>query len=460
MNRNRWPHEEIDEPLGRNDRLIDVHRLTSSIFLRSRLALLTLFLCPPLMGQQVPRHATLSQVTRAPRAHRMLVGYFPQWGLYSDTPYTVKALVESRGAAMLDQINYAQGFVKDGRCSVADPNADMYHPFDAASSVSGVTDPADAQLKGYFGQLLELKRLYPKLKVLISLEGRAADFAADARPEQRVAFVASCVNLFLRGNVAPGVSALGLFDGIDVDWEFPGGADAANFVPLLEEFRKQMDAVRPGLLLNVALGPSPKPYGTDLARLAGLVDQAGLMTYDFNGPWSRTTGLIAPLVSASPDDDSVERSVTAWKAAGMPPQKLLIGLPFYGYGWREVATENHGYGQDGRPIRGDRPYRFIHSMIPREPLAGDGSSAAVVYRDPLSQAPWLFDGSSFWTYEDPVSIESKASYAEQQQLGGFMVWELSGDTADATLLKAAHGALTQTPGSGAVRKSLDSTARP
>jgi len=412
-----------------------------------------LFACvgPLANAQARSDHDTLTQVTRRlPQSHRMLVGYFPQWGLYSESPYTVKALVQSRGAATLDQINYAQAFVTNGRCSIADPNADMNYPFTADSSVTGTADDPDAPLRGYFHQLLELKRLYPKLKVLISLEGRAADFAADAQPEQRAAFVASCVDLFLKGNLGLGVSVAGLFDGIDVDWEFPRGAEAVNFIPLIEEFRKQMDAVRPGLVLSVALGPSPAMYGdADLRRLGALVDEAGLMTYDFNGPWSSTTGLIAPLTSDSPDDGSVEQSVAAWKAAGLPAQKLLMGLPFYGYGWRQVAAENHGFGQDGRPIRGDRPYRFIQSLIaPSTPQASSATGGStVVYRDPVSQSPWLFDGNSFWTYEDEVSIQNKATYAAREQLAGFMVWELSGDTPDAALLRAARNALMQSPGS-------------
>jgi len=133
----------------------------------------------------------------------------------------------------------------------------------------------------------------------------------------------------------------------------------------------------------------------------------------------------------------------------LPAHKLLMGLPFYGYGWRQVSSENHGFGQDGMPIRGDRPYRFIQSLIPpstpQANSASDGS--AVVYRDPVSQAPWLYDGSSFWTYEDQVSIQTKATYAAREQLAGFMVWELSGDTADGSLLKAARVALEQGPGS-------------
>lgn len=432
--------------------------------------------------------------------HPRLVGYFPQWGLYNDPQYTVKDLVQSGGAKMLDQLNYAQGFVTGGRCSVADPNADLNYTFTAQTSVDGKADAPGAALRGNFHQLQELKRRYPRLKIVVSLEGRAADFAADAQPEQRAAFVSSCVDLFLKGNLAPGVHAPGLFDGIDVDWEYPRGADSANYVPLLEEFRRQMDAVRSGLLLTVALGPSPHMYGeADAAAVGRLVDLAGLMTYDFNGPWNGTTGFVAPLSSA--DGGSVQSSVAQWKAAGIPAEKLLVGIPFYAYGWRQVTGENHGLGQDGRPIRGDHPYRAIEAMIPRTdppspatrasqagtvntggasagppanvaptppsaapnpaktgetttadtaaaPLAGDDPPAAappppapVLYRDPVSQAPWLFNGSTFWTYEDATSIRAKADYAAKEGLGGFMVWELSDDTSDATLLHAAHDSL-------------------
>jgi chitinase len=403
--------------------------------------------------------------------HRVLVGYFPQWGLYGDTPYTVKSLVQSGAAAMLDQLDYAQGFVSDGSCSVADPKVDLDYTFSAETSVDGSADSPHMALRGNLHQLVELKHRFPHLKVLISLEGRASDFAADAQPEARTAFVASCVDLFLKGHFGPEATALGRFDGIDLDWEYPRGADSENYVPLLTEFRRQMDALRPGLLLTVALGASPRMYGNaDIAAIGQVVDLAGLMTYDFNGPWSSTTGFIAPLSSESPDDGSVEASVNAWKAAGVPASKLLIGLPFYAYGWRSVPAANHGLGQDGSPIRGDHPYRFIEKLIdphPDRPMGAAAASAvsattpapseppdpqahtteapmppqAVLYRDPVSQAPWLFDGSAFWTYEDPVSIRSKAAFAARQQLAGFMIWELSEDTPSATLLKAAHSAL-------------------
>ena len=136
------------------------------------------------MAQRSAGHPALKMAPAASE-HRLLIGYFPQWGLYGDTPYTVKGLAESKAAGVLDQINYAQGFVTGGRCSIADPNADVNYTFTAENSITGKADAPDVPLRGNFHQLIEFKRLYPKLKILISLEGRASDFAADAQPAQQ-----------------------------------------------------------------------------------------------------------------------------------------------------------------------------------------------------------------------------------------------------------------------------------
>src|SRR5580698_7562058 len=82
--------------------------------------------------------------------HPLLVGYFPQWGLYYDQPYSVKQLVDNGSAALLDQINYAQGFVSDGKCSVADPHADLDTTYTAENSVSGKPDDPASSFRGYF----------------------------------------------------------------------------------------------------------------------------------------------------------------------------------------------------------------------------------------------------------------------------------------------------------------------
>jgi chitinase len=390
----------------------------------------------------------------APAPHPLLVGYFPQWGLYYDQPYYVKELVDNDSVALLDQINYAQGFVSGGKCSVADPNADLNTTYTAANSVSGEPDNPASPFRGYFHQLKQLKKRYPQLKILISLEGHAAGFAHDARLENRKAFVASCVDVFLRGNFAPGIHEPGIFDGFDIDWESPEAADAANFHALLEEFRRQMDAARPGLRLSIAVGHSPHMLpGTDFAAIAPLVDQVGLMNYDYTGPWSQTTGFLAPLFSNPTDprhSNSIEKSIASYIAAGVPAEKLLMGLPFYGYSWTAVDHTNNGLFQAGHGVHGDEPYRYIRTLAANSPI----------YRDPHSQAPWLYDGETFWTYEDAVSVRYKVSYAADEGLGGVMIWELSGDTSEALLLNTAHSALLDPMPASAFENQPDDASPP
>jgi chitinase len=404
---------------------------------------LTLFLTlAALVLAGTPAHGSDVTAPHAPRGfgrirdHRIVVGYFLGWAVHAPEPFYLRSLVTSGSAVQLDQINYSQASVQNGRCSLSDPNADISLTFTAAQSVNGHADNPSFMFRGNFHQLQLLKRRYPKLKVLISLEGSAADFALDAQPANREAFVASCVDIFIRGHFAKGVTHGHVFDGIDVDWESPHTEDAENFRALLEEFRRQMNAVRRGLRLSVAVGDSPRMLpGTDFDAVSKIVDQVGVMNYDDAGPWNGRTGFVAPLFlnPASPHEysSSIERSIQSYEAVGVPAQKLLMGLPFYGYSWTGVSNTNNGLFQAGRGVRGDRPYRVIRAL----------PAPFTVYRDPHSQAPWLYDGETFWTFEDPVSVRYKASYAATEHLGGVMIWELSGDTTDGELLSAAFSSL-------------------
>lgn len=376
-------------------------------------------------------HAEQVRPTPSPK-HPLVVGYFPQWGIYSAHPFYLESLVANGSIKRLDQINFANGFVTEGRCSLGDVHADLDIAFPAQNSVNGVADEPSAPFRGTFHQLKLLRQMYPRVKVLISLQGKASDFAFDAQPENRSAFVASCIDTFIRGEFTPNLHEPGLFDGFDVDWESPQAADAENFRELLLEFRRQMNAARRGLRLSIAVGQAPHMLpGTDFGAIAAVVDQIGVMNYDYAGPWSHTTGFLAPLFvhSGTPEQsDSIERSIAAYKKAGVPAKKLLMGLPFYGYGWTGVESEHNGLFQTGQGVHGDQPYSYIRSLGP----------TFANYRDERSKAPWRFDGQTFWTYEDPVSVRYKVSYASLQHLGGVMIWELSGDTPDSELLRAVY----------------------
>lgn len=88
-----------------------------SLLYRCAAVLAPLLVCGFALAQQTEK--VLSKSMGSP----LLVGYFPQWGIYNDPQYLVKNLVSAGGRPLVDQINYAQGFVTGGRCSVADPNA-------------------------------------------------------------------------------------------------------------------------------------------------------------------------------------------------------------------------------------------------------------------------------------------------------------------------------------------------
>ncbi|MET0814365.1 MAG: glycosyl hydrolase family 18 protein, partial [Pseudoxanthomonas sp.] len=264
--------------------------------------------------------------------NKRVLGYFVQWGIYGRN-YRVKNIDTSGSAAKLTHINYAFGNVRNNVCEVGltipsnestgaggDAFADYSKAFSAAESVSGVADTWDQPLRGNWNQLKQLKAKYPNIKVLISLGGWtwSRGFASAARPENRVAFVTSCVNAYIRGNLpvtdgAGGTgAAAGVFDGIDIDWEYPnacglacGGAeDRANFTALLAEFRRQLNLVRPGLLLTIAPGAGvDKIAATDPGQYHQYLDFINVMTYDFHGAFEPRTNHHSGLF-ASPNDPS------------------------------------------------------------------------------------------------------------------------------------------------------------
>ncbi len=382
-------------------------------------------------SKPAPMPAAAATGLIAPRP--IVVGYFR--GDSMRRQFFLKDLISRGAISVLDQINYSQANVKDGRCVVADPDVDLTFSFPAEDSVDGTADTPAMPLRGNFHQLQELKKLYPRMKVLISLEGTPDVFVKAAQPENHVAFVTSCVQQFIQGKIADGIVAPGLFDGIDVDWEYPEEADKLNFVALLAEFRRQLNAAGPNYLLTVAMGTARNTFQhLDMGQVALYADEVGIMNYDYAGPWSKKTGLVAPLyhVAGDPEPDgNVDATIWSYKQAGVPLSRMLMGMPFYGYSWSQVATDSHGLFQLGEPVRADATYNVIAS------LAGKFT----VYRDPKSQAPWLFDGTTFWTYDDEISIVGKAKYAKDHGLQGIMIWELSGDTADGKLLKAISSGL-------------------
>ena len=408
-----------------------------------------------------PLGATAHADARRSQHSLRQVGYFIQWGIYGRA-FFVKNLDTSGAAHRLTHINYAFGDVAPNPagevvCRSADPWADYDRPASAAESVDGVEDTWAQPLRGNFYQLAKLKAKHPQLKVLMSLGGwtLSKHFSDAALTEQsRRTLVASCVDMFVKGNLPnlPGAAA-GVFDGFDLDWEWPGSEgnggnvirpeDKANFTLLLAEFRHQLDAYgrQTGrsyeLSAFLPAAPAKIAAGFEGNKIFRYLDYGTVQGYDFHGTWETTTNhqsaIRVPAGEPVPGDFSIDGAVQAWRTAGAPASKLVLGIPYYSQGWTGVTGGGKGLFQ---PAAGPAPGTWAAGTEDYKvlaPLARGG--AFKVHRDLVAGHAWLFDGTTFWTYDDPLVVLQKTLYIRSHGLGGAMVWELSGDDANATLTR-------------------------
>jgi chitinase len=397
------------------------------------------------------------------------IGYFTQWGIYGRN-FKVKQVDTTGMAAKLTHINYAFGNVNEsGRCFVAnqlgvgDAWADYQTRFSAADSVDGVADVFNQPLAGNFNQLKELKAKHPHLKVLMSLGGWTWSryFSNAALPANRSAFVASCIDLFIKGNLpvfggepqgGPG-SAFGVFDGIDLDWEWPGSEgnagnivrpeDKANFAALVAEFRSQLNAYGASVgrqyLLSAFLPADPAKIDAGIAAsVFNHFDYVTVQGYDFYGAWQPQTNhqsqLRSPAANPAPPNQrfSVDSAINKYVSLGAPANKLVVGLPAYGRGWTGVASTNNGLYQSGSPAQGT----FEAGIEDYDVLK---NRPGTIFRDNTNGAIWKYDGTTFWSYDDPQLIQAKGSYVRGRGLGGLMIWSLDGD--DGALISAMQAGL-------------------
>jgi chitinase len=343
-------------------------------------------------------------------------------------------------ASQLTHIFYAFGKVSDdGLAALSDPSQD------AGECLDGDLPRTPG---GNFAGLLDLKQRHPSLKVMISLGGwlgskRFSDVAVSAEARQR--FVASCIELYL-------VKYPRLFDGIDIDWEFPveGGlpdniyrpADRENLSKLVAEFRRQLDllpAPRGGrYALTIAVSAAPYLMANlDLKRLADTVDWLNVMTYDYHAG-SEIAHFNAPLFESKDDPTpqlNIRASLQAFVDAGVPHSKLVVGVPFYGRAYGQVANVDNGLFQTGDPnaVKDWGEDTIDYRALMNEHLEERGFAR---FWDDDAQVPWLYSPESrVWiSYDDPTSIALKAAYVREHGLGGIMIWELGGD--DGNLLNA------------------------
>ncbi len=451
-------------------------------------------------GQSAPVTAT----TGATPAGAVKSAYFSQWGIYGNAYYP--STVDQTGAASnLNVMTYAFEnidptnltcfeTIKAADTNDSNPNAgdgagdafaDYQKSYAASNSVDGTADTWTQPIKGNFNQLRELKVKHPNLRFTLSLGGWTySKYFSDvaATDASRKKFVSSCLDMFIKGNL-PSVqgdtsggtgSGAGIFDGIDIDWEYPadaGGhtgnhyaaADKANYTALLAEFRNELDAYGSSIgkhyLLTAAL-PSgqDKIANVQTDQIGKYLDYGNIMSYDMHGAWDATgpTNSQDPMYD-SPNDPSkavapgtqkytIDNAVNAFLngapaygiPGGYPAAKLVLGVPFYFRGWTGVpAGNNFGLYQTATgPAAAQSTSQAAGVAFWKELVATGKTGAANVHWDPTTQSSWIYDGTNFFTGDTPQAIAARGAYATSKGLGGIFAYSLEADDPSGTLVKA------------------------
>jgi chitinase len=273
-------------------------------------------------------------------------------------------------------------------------------------------------------QLFLLKKRHRNLKVLLSIGGwtYSANFAAPAATQAgRTRFAETAVRI---------LRDLG-FDGLDVDWEYPKDAgEAQNFVLLLEEVRRELDRFseqcghhRPHFLLTIAAPAGPQNYGKlPLGELAQRLDFINLMGYDYAGSWDQKAGHQANLFASHRNPActpfSTEKAVRDYLAAGVPPEKLVLGMPLYGRAFQNTKGP-------GEPYSGVGEGSWENGVWDYKALPRPGAHVKV---DEEVGASFCIDGAgTMVSYDTPDLARRKVRFIEEHRLGGAMWWESSGD---------------------------------
>lgn len=359
---------------------------------------------------------TIVFVSLALSAHPLwagnVIGYFTNWGIYGDRPYTAEDVPYEK----LTHIQYAFFNPQtNGEIASFDQDADdkillgkmVWYPVTQHDSTTSLIYLAHQK----------------NVKVLASIGGwtGSSNFPA-------LASAASS-----RSNFCSKARALiekYRFDGIDIDWEFPGytehngtPADAQNFVLLLAELRDTLDAT-PGAKKLITLAIAASPYHGDnylIEQFFQDVDYISIMTYDYTGIWGSYAWHSSPLYDyGNTESWSLSRSMEYYISRGVPASKFNIGMAFYGKTFSGCIGPNATFTGAGSES-GSMDYCIIEKKI------SDGDY--VRYWDTAAMVPYCLSAANeYCSYDDTISIRKKAEYCADNGYAGAIIWELKGGT--------------------------------
>ncbi|MBP9478447.1 MAG: glycoside hydrolase family 18 protein [Sebaldella sp.] len=305
-------------------------------------------------------------------------------------------------------------------------------------------DSPSSKFEENFDKLKKLKNKYPHLKILVAVGGWGADGFSDmaASENSRKIFIDSLMTIVEKYEL----------DGLDIDWEFPvNGAwglikssplDKENFTLLMRDLRFSLNelSLKTSKQYSLSFAASVGPWFLDVVDLKDImnyVDYVSIMGYDIAGGWSGKTEHQAGLYRGE-SDWSVSEAVTKFINAGVKPSQIVIGFPFYGKEFLNVKNENNGLyqpfnGMGGINGEGYLPYKNIKDIYAN-------NKDYKRFFDKTSQVSYLFNAKDgiFISYNDSESLKIGAEYIKKNNLAGAMIWEITQDDKEGTLLKALY----------------------
>nr|AAF00578.1 chitinase [Aeromonas hydrophila] len=337
--------------------------------------------------------------------------------------------------------------------AVEDFKVSIHDPWAAVQMGQGNLTAFDEPYKGNFGNLMALKKANPNLKILPSVGGWTLSdpFYFFSDKTKRDTFVASMKEY---------LQTWKFFDGVDIDWEFPGGQganpnlggpnDGATYVALMKELRAMLDELEAETGRQYELTSAISAGGDKIAKVdyqaaQQYMDYIFLMSYDFSGAFDLKNLAHQTNLYASSWDPATkyttDKGVKALLGQGVTPGKVVVGAAMYGRGWTGV----NGY-QAGNPFTGSAT----------GPIKGTWENGVVDYRDIVNnrmgagweqgydetaEAPYVFKASTgdLISFDNDRSVKAKGQYVLANQLGGLFAWEIDADNGD--ILNAMHEGL-------------------
>lgn len=286
----------------------------------------------------------------------------------------------------------------------------------------------------FLKQMDQVRAWNPDIKIILSVV-----------PKEPDAFTVVSASEELRENVAKTCARLVSqdgFDGVDFDWEYPcvpsngmncTPEDRHNYTLLCEAAKRGMESVGGG---SVSVAAGADLYYIDSIepeRMAEVLDYVCLMTYDLKCGFHALSGHHTALYSSTGDvfRNSCDQALRLFESAGFPKEKLLMGAAFYSRKWEDVPDRYHGFLQLTKAGGGYGPN---YDKLADEYINKNGY---VRYWDDEAKAPFLFNGSTFISYDDEKSLAHKCAYVKREDIGGIFYWCHSGDTKGVLLRRIA-----------------------